>query len=142
MNNKLILGVLIFLLVLGFTAFTRMNQDSSQNIPLENNTNILSSNTNTSVIDLTSNTKKGVSVGELAKHNTQTDCWVAYDGKVYDITTWLPVHPGSAAAIAPYCGTSEEFTKAFENKHGTSKVGKLMKVGVLIGDFDVVGNLK
>jgi len=41
-------------------------------------------------------TPSGISLEELAVHNTRYDCWVAYNGKVYDITTFLPVHPGSA----------------------------------------------
>jgi|SRR3989344_4377276 len=83
----------------------------------------------------------GVSLSELSNHNTESDCWVAYDGKVYDITSFLPNHPGSARAIAPYCGTSDSFKNAFERKHGTSKVQTLMSIGVLMGDFDVMGTL-
>lgn len=70
---------------------------------------------------------------ELAKHNTQADCWVAFKDVVYDITSWLPRHPGSAAAIAPYCGTVEAFTTAFSKKHGTSKEAFLPKVGTTEG---------
>ncbi len=55
-------------------------------------------------------------------HNTASDCWVAYDNKVYDITAFLPNHPGGAGQISPYCGTSGAFDTAFTNKHGTSKV--------------------
>ena len=78
----------------------------------------------------------------LVEHKTEADCWVSYDGKVYDITSWLPIHPGSAKAISPYCGTADEFKQAFEKKHGKTKVATLMKVGVLMGDFDIMGALK
>ena len=78
---------------------------------------------------------------DLSSHNKEADCWVAYSGKVYDLTSWLPRHPGSAAAIAPYCGTSEEFSEAFTKQHGTTKVGMLMKVGTLMGDFEVRGQI-
>jgi len=57
------------------------------------------------------------------------------------VTSFLPRHPGSAGAISPFCGTSEEFAKAFTKQHGTSKVSNLMKVGTLIGDFDIVGKI-
>lgn len=70
---------------------------------------------------------------ELAKHNTQADCWVAYKGVVYDVTGWLPRHPGSAGAIAPFCGTAEEFAAAFNKKHGTTKEGRLQQEGVKEG---------
>jgi len=39
---------------------------------------------------------------QLAAHNSKDNCWVAYKGIVYDITKWLPRHPGSSAAIEPY----------------------------------------
>ena len=72
----------------------------------------------------------GITKTVLATHNKQSDCWVAYKDVVYDITSWLPRHPGSAAAIAPYCGTSDEFTAAFSKKHGTSKEAKLVNEGI------------
>ncbi len=31
---------------------------------------------------------------EIAAHSTRTDCWTHIDGSVYDITPYVPVHPG------------------------------------------------
>ncbi len=76
-----------------------------------------------------------ISRAELAKHNTQADCWIGYKGTVYDITNWLPRHPGSAGAIAPFCGTADEFAAAFNKQHGTSRDGKLQKEGVKEGSL-------
>jgi predicted heme/steroid binding protein len=80
-------------------------------------------------------TAEGVTRAELAKHNRQADCWIAYKGTVYDITSWLPRHPGSAAAISPYCGTAEEFAAAFNRQHGTGRDGRLKREGVDKGAF-------
>lgn len=76
-----------------------------------------------------------VTSAQLAQHNTAGNCWVAYDGTVYDITSWLPVHPGGSWAIAPYCGTSDAFTNAFLRKHGTRNVGLLKQVGTNEGAY-------
>jgi nitrate reductase (NAD(P)H) len=51
---------------------------------------------------------------EIEKHNTQDDCWLVVDGKVYDATSVLDWHPGGAAAIIGHGGkvhqeTSDEF---------------------------------
>jgi cytochrome b involved in lipid metabolism len=35
-----------------------------------------------------------VSDAELATHSIKTDCWIGYEGKVYDITSFLPRQPG------------------------------------------------
>jgi cytochrome b involved in lipid metabolism len=96
-----------------------------------------------SVVPLTSASHQPpISRIELNKHNRMSDCFVAYQQKVYDITTWLPRHPGTAEAILPYCGTAEEFEQAFIEKHGTSKVKLFMKVGVFIGEFEQKGTLQ
>ncbi|MEK6909371.1 MAG: cytochrome b5-like heme/steroid binding domain-containing protein [Nanoarchaeota archaeon] len=84
---------------------------------------------------------EAISLVTLSEHNIESDCWVGYDGKVYDVTSFLSMHPGSAEAIIPYCGTYDEFTEAFTKKHGTSKVSNLMRVGTLIGDFEIQGEI-
>lgn len=74
-----------------------------------------------------------VTRAELAKHNSQADCWIGYKGTIYDITNWLPKHPGSAGAIAPFCGTADEFAAAFNQQHKTRQEPRLQKEGVKEG---------
>ncbi|MBR9675606.1 hypothetical protein GOV05_01205 [Candidatus Woesearchaeota archaeon] len=69
----------------------------------------------------------------LSQHNNVDDCWVVYQQEVYDITNYLPEHPGSSAAIEPFCGSYEDFENVFTGKHGTSKVKTLMNQGIRIG---------
>jgi cytochrome b involved in lipid metabolism len=53
----------------------------------------------------------GYTLAEVAKHKTKDDCWVAVNGKVLDVTKFLPDHPGGALAILTFAGkdASEEF---------------------------------
>ena len=87
-------------------------------------------------------TSSSITEADLATHNSQSDCWVSYQGRIYDITAFLPKHKGSAGAISPYCGTATEFEKAFVRQHGTSKVAMLMRMGVHMGDFTPLGTLQ
>lgn len=51
---------------------------------------------------------------EIEKHDSEKDCWLVVDGKVYDCTSVLSWHPGGKAAILGHAGkvhqeTSDEF---------------------------------
>ncbi|KAF2089605.1 hypothetical protein K490DRAFT_37273 [Saccharata proteae CBS 121410] len=51
---------------------------------------------------------------EIEKHDTEDDCWIVVDGKVYDATSVLSWHPGGKSAITGHAGkvhheTSDEF---------------------------------
>lgn len=76
-----------------------------------------------------------ISLQDLASHNSKADCWVGYNKSVYDLTAWLPKHPGSSAAIEPYCGTAVEFEAAFKGQHGTSQVRTLLRESIYKGEL-------
>src|SRR3989344_1854492 len=58
------------------------------------------------------------SMEEVSKHKDATSCWVTISGNVYDLTGWIPLHPGGRAAILGLCGT--DGTAAFRGQHGDS----------------------
>ena len=58
---------------------------------------------------------KDISMGELAKHNTEDDCWVAIFGKVYDLTSFAEEHPAGAESIYKLGG--QDGTEAFQSVH-------------------------
>lgn len=45
-----------------------------------------------------------IPLDEVARHKTPADCWVAVDGGVYDVTQFLPGHPGGPV-LQERCGT-------------------------------------
>ncbi len=51
---------------------------------------------------------------EFSQHNIKTDCWMVYDGHVYDITTYFGKHPGGDSIMGKYCG--KDGTEAFSTK--------------------------
>lgn len=66
---------------------------------------------------------------ELSMHGSPSDCWILYDGEIYDVTSYLLQHPGGAGAITPYCGKDDtSFKDALEGQHGMSKTEFLMNM--------------
>lgn len=51
---------------------------------------------------------KKLSGDEIAKHNSRESCWVIIHGRAYDVTEFLPEHPGGPKGTPYY--------SAFENK--------------------------
>jgi len=47
---------------------------------------------------------RSISLMEVARHNTEGDFWTVIHGKVYDLTDFLPEHPGGMAVMKQYGG--------------------------------------
>lgn len=55
---------------------------------------------------------------EIEKHNTENDCWIVVNDKVYDATSVLSWHPGGKAAILAHAGrVHADTTDDFESIH-------------------------
>lgn len=61
-------------------------------------------------------TQSGYTLAQVAQKNSQSACWVAIDGMVYDLTDWIRQHPGGRGAILSLCGT--DGTSSFNAQHG------------------------
>jgi len=64
----------------------------------------------------------GITMEEVAKHNTKASCWVVLDGKVLDVTKFLTEHPGGELAILTFAG--KDATEEFNMIHPPDVVGK------------------
>lgn len=75
----------------------------------------------------------GITAGTVASHNSRASCWSSINGSVYDLTSWIPKHPGGEQAILGLCGT--DGSAKFNRKHGgdasKEKILFGFKVGVL-----------
>lgn len=79
---------------------------------------------------------------EVAKHASENDCWTIINGSVYDITSYIPRHPGGKNILSA-CGT--DGTNLFngeqegqlggkENHRGNAGISRMLenyKLGVI-----------
>eukprot|EP01039_Chlorochromonas_danica_P008739 gene8742-9632_t len=56
-----------------------------------------------------------ITIEELAQHCTKLDCWTAYKGKVYNLTPYLPYHPGGENILMDVAG--KDCTELFDKYH-------------------------
>ncbi|KAJ7569127.1 hypothetical protein O6H91_01G062300 [Diphasiastrum complanatum] len=51
---------------------------------------------------------------DVMAHSTPEDCWLVIDGKVYDVTQWVPKHPGGSLI---YVRAGHDCTYMFNSYH-------------------------
>ncbi len=69
---------------------------------------------------------------EVAKHNTKNDAWLVINKVVYDVTEWIPHHPGGMIIMKGVgMDATELFKKVGHDSYAKSKL-KTFKIGKLI----------
>jgi len=80
-------------------------------------------------------TMKKITLQELACHNTQFDCWTAYNGKVYNISQYINYHPGGIPKLM--LGAGKDCTTLFNKYHRWVNIDSMLAkcvVGILLDD--------
>jgi cytochrome b involved in lipid metabolism len=71
---------------------------------------------------------------EVKKHFSATDCWAVVNGSVYDLTKWAALHPGGAAIIRSLCG--RDATADFSGRHANQPDPARELANYLLGKLD------
>ncbi len=75
---------------------------------------------------------KKIKIEEVMKHNKKEDAWIVIHGNVYDITKWIPDHPGGMIIMS---GVGKDASKLFD-KIGHSSYAKNKLKSFQIGILD------
>jgi len=88
-------GIAVLLIAVGgIFAFTRNKADAPS---VQNN-----NSTQPSASSSAQNVEQGsatYTLAEVGAHGTEQDCWMAIEGKVYNVTKFIPSHPGGKAIL-------------------------------------------
>lgn len=57
-----------------------------------------------------------VTLQEVASHCTKDDCWVIVHGDVYDVTAYVPRHPGGALIYVKAGGDCSQLFDSYHTK--------------------------
>lgn len=102
--NKFLIGLLILVITAGgIYFFTQSPQTTSP------------SNSTTTQAQVTTATAGKYALEQVASHNQPSDCWIAIEGKVYDVTKYIAEnrHPGGEEILE---GCGKEATSMFNNR--------------------------
>lgn len=105
---KKVIGIVIVLAVIAGGAvftYTQMNKDAEP-VPV-------TTSTQQQQLDTETADQEVYTVEEVKDHNNKDDCWTIISGSVYDITSYIPRHPGGDE-ILKACG--EDGTTLFTQR--------------------------
>ena len=72
-----------------------------------------------------------ITLSQIVAHNSRVSCWSAINGNVYDLTSWIPYHPGGEQKILSLCGIDGSNT--YNAKHGGQSKQAAILAGFKIG---------
>jgi cytochrome b involved in lipid metabolism len=78
-------------------------------------------------------------LSEVARHCVLEDCWVAVNGKVYDVTEFMDRHPGGPKVIRSWAG--KDASKMFNEIHAAVRIQQYLRPEAFMGDLGVDENL-
>ena len=76
--------------------------------------------------------KRNISLSEVKKHNTKNDAWTIIENKVYNISSWIPKHPGGEIIMQ---AVGKDATQLFLNNNHPSYVKKTILPKYYIGNL-------
>lgn len=102
--KKSTIAILIAIVSVGALAgiyfFTQDEPDTSTTPSINTESTQNSGGSNTPTTKASSYT-----AAQVAEHKSQDDCWTIINDNVYDITAYIPRHPGGQDEILEACGT-------------------------------------
>ncbi|CAJ1391976.1 unnamed protein product [Effrenium voratum] len=78
---------------------------------------------------------KNLPISEVARHCIPEDCWVALNGKVYDLTEFMDRHPGGPTTILAWAG--KDASKLFNDIHKGVKIEQYLRPEAFLGDLGI-----
>lgn len=111
--NKFILFIILVIFVFSLIG---CNNNTNNTVNM-GSTNQNTQQTNSNLSNTDSQTKI-YTLSDIASHSTANSCWMAVNGKVYDVTSFIPNHPGGSAILV---GCGKDATYYFNTKGGRGR---------------------
>lgn len=86
--------------------------------------------------EMGSQSSRHITVAEFVKHNKADDCWITVNGNVYDLTEFIPMHPGGTTPLIQNAG--HDATDLYNKIHPKGTIENFLppekQLGILVGE--------
>lgn len=125
MKKQLILGLVV---ITAGVIFAGCSLQKNSSAPEEKNTTSVSPSPEAATV-------KEFTLADIEQHAVASDCWMALEGKVYDVTKYIAgaLHPGKDAILK---GCGKDATEMFNNRPNGSGAHSAM-ARTFLGRFEI-----
>lgn len=126
MKKEIIIGGLLVVGVIGFLLYAR-NDFKQESTEVQEVTKEIT----------TEESNNTYTMEQVSLKDSQDECWVVVNSKVYDVTSIIETHPGGTKPIINNCG--KEATQVFETQGGNgehSQEAKNTLETLLVGELN------
>jgi cytochrome b involved in lipid metabolism len=109
MNNKILAIIALVVVVAGGAFWYMQNEDAEIAKTI---------NTMPAPVEQVSINTNSYTLAQVAEHSTQDNCWIAIEGKVYNVTSFISGHPGGNKILQ---GCGKDATDLFNKIKGHAK---------------------
>lgn len=143
LTNPMIIGAVVVGVLLLVGGFLLFSSKPSKSLPQSEGTSLQNSPTTavqgeSQISGSPSAAARTYTLKEVAVHNSEKDCWMAIEGKVYNVTEFIPKHPGGKAIIG---GCGKDATTLFNERPTNNKGPHPAQARELLNGF-YIGDLK
>ena len=110
------------------SCIAKLSETLTNNYSITRNNNTRNNNTR----KRGGNAKRNISLDEVKKHNKKNDAWTIIDNKVYNISSWIPKHPGGDIIMQ---ALGKDATQLFKDNNHPYYVKKTILPKYYIGNL-------
>ena len=131
MNKPVIIGILVF--AIASIGIFLISTQSRSTTPLPDAQTTQPESTS-AVPESPQSVATAYTISQVSEHATEQDCWMAIEGKVYDVTAFIPSHPGGKAIIG---GCGKDATVLFNERPTNGKGPHPAQARTLLQKYEI-----